>query len=72
MTEVKPLIPCVDYWPGQIQDEKLEAYRQLIAEGQIRKHHAVCSRRTGATVVEYTAIAPHEWILEELKRRCNE
>ena len=69
MTEVRPFIKCVDYWPMQIPDEKLEAYRQLIDEGQIRKHHVVHNRSTGRTIVEYYAIAPHEWIREELKKR---
>ena len=69
MTEVKPFIKCIDYWPNHIPDEKLAAYKQLIAEGQIRKHHVIYNRRTGSTTVEYYAIAPHEWILEEMKRR---
>lgn len=71
MTEVKPFIKCVDYWPNHIPPAKLEAYRQLIDEGQIRKHHVIYNRQTGATIVEYYAIAPHEWILEELRRKCS-
>ena len=39
MTEVEPFVKCVDYWPEHILDEKLDAYKQLIEEGQIRKHH---------------------------------
>ena len=69
MTQVKPFIKCIDYWPEMIPPEKLAAYKQLIAEGQIRKHHVLYARGSGRTVVEYYAIAPHEWILEELKRR---
>ena len=69
MTDVKPFIKCVDYWPCHIPPEKLAAYKQLIEEGQIRKHHVIYERETGRTVVEYYAIAPHEWILEELRRR---
>ena len=38
MTQVKPFIPCVDYWPEHIPPEKLAVYKQLIEEGQIRKH----------------------------------
>ena len=70
MTEVKPFIKCVDYWPVEIPEEKLAAYKALIEEGQIRNHHVIHNRRTGTTTVEYYAIAPHEWIREELKRRC--
>lgn len=69
MTQVKPFIKCIDYWPERIPPEKLAVYKQLIAEGQIRKHHVLYARGSGRTVVEYYAIAPHEWILEELKRR---
>ena len=72
MTQVKPFIKCIDYWPEQIPPEKLEAYRQLIEEQQIRKHHVIYDRKTGSTTVEYYAIAPHEWILEELRRRSSE
>jgi hypothetical protein len=69
MTEVKPFIKCVDYWPKHIPPEKLAVYKQLIEEGQIRKHHVIVDRAAGSTTVEYYAIAPHEWILEEMKRR---
>ena len=69
MTQVKPFIKCVDYWPEHISPEKLEAYKQLIEEGQIRKHHVIYDRKSGSTTVEYYAIAPHEWILDELRRR---
>lgn len=70
MSEIKPFIKCIDYWPGRIPPEKLEAYRQMIQEGQIMKHHVIYNRKSGSTIVEYDAIAPHEWILEEMKRRC--
>jgi hypothetical protein len=67
--KVKPFVHCVDYWPKYIAPEKLAAYKQLIEEKQIRKHHVIYDRNTGSTTVEYYAIAPHEWILEELRRR---
>ena len=70
MTQMKPFIKCVDCWSVAIPPEKLEAYKVLIEEGQIRKHHVIYDRRTGVTVVEYYSIAPHEWILEEMRRRC--
>lgn len=71
MTQIKPCIKCVDYWPVEIPPEKLAAYKQLIEEGQIRNHHVIYNQRTGSTTVEYYAIAPHEWILEELKKRSD-
>ena len=69
MTKVKPFIKCVDFWPVEIPPEKLAAYKQLIAEGQILKHHVLYNRWTGSTTVEYYSTVPHEWILEELKKR---
>ena len=68
MTEVKPFVKCVDYWPERIPPEKLKAYKQLIADGQIRKHHVIVNQMTGSTTVEYYATVPHEWILETLKK----
>ena len=69
MTQVKPFIKCVDFWPVEIPPEKLAAYKQLIAEGQILRHHVLYNRRTGSTTVEYYSTVPHEWVLEELKKR---
>lgn len=69
MTQVKPFIKCVDYWPVKIPPEKLAAYKALIAEKQIQKHHVIFDRTTGSTIVEYYSIAPHEWILEQLRER---
>ena len=68
MTEVKPFIKCVDYWSQPIPPEKLKAYKQLIADGQIRKHHVIVNRMTGSTTVEYFATVPHEWILDLLRK----
>ena len=72
MTKVKPFIKCVDFWPCHIPPEKLAAYKQLIEEQQIRKHHVIYDRNTCSTTVEYYAIAPHEWILEEMKKRVRQ
>ena len=70
MTQVKPFIKCTDFWPGQIPADKLEIYKQMIREEQIRKHTVIVNEKTGSTVVEYYAIAPHEWILEQMAGRC--
>ena len=69
MSKVDPFIKCVDFWPEHIPDEKLAAYKEMIDEGQIRKHHVIYNRRTGSTTVEYYANMPHEWVLEELRKR---
>lgn len=72
MTKVKPFIKCVDFWPCHIPPEKLEIYKQLIDEGQIQKHHVIYDQQRGSTTVEYYSVAPHEWILEEMKRRSRQ
>ena len=69
MSEVKPFIKCVDFWPDGIPERKLQIYKQFIAEGQIRKHHVIVNQWTQATTVEYYSTIPHEWILEEMKER---
>lgn len=69
MTKVKPFIQCIDYWPIEIPEAKLAAYKQLIAEGQILKHHVIYNRTTGSTTIEYYSTIPHEWIREELSKR---
>jgi len=69
MTEVKPFIKCVDFWPDGIPERKLQIYKDMIAEGQIRKHNVIVNQRTHATTVEYYAIAPHEWIRQEMAKR---
>ena len=68
MEKVKPFLRCVDYWAEEIPPEKLAAYKQLIADGLIKKHHVVYNERSGSTVIEYYSTIPHEWILDELKR----
>ena len=60
---------CKDIWNRRIPPKKLNAYKQLIEEGQIRKHHVIFNRQTGSTTVEYYSTIPHEWVLEEMKRR---
>ena len=69
MTEVKPFIKCIDFWPDGIHERKLQIYKNMIAEGQIRNHNVIVNRRTNATTVEYYAIAPHEWIRQEMAKR---
>lgn len=72
MTEVKPFIKCVDYWPQKIPPTHLAAYKAMISEGQILKHHVIYNRGTGSTTVEYSSTVPHEWILEEMGKLVRE
>ena len=69
MEKIKPLIRCVDHWPCQIPDDKLAIYKAMIAEEQITKPRVIYNRLSGSTTVEYYSIAPHEWILEQMKGR---
>jgi len=69
MSEVKPFIKCVDFWPDGIPERKLQIYKQFIAEGQIMKHHVLVNKRTHATTVEYYSTIPHEWIRQEMAER---
>ena len=69
-TIVKPFIKCIDFWPMQIPPGKESAYKQLIAEGQIRNHHVIVNQKTGSTTIEYYSTIPHEWIREELAKRA--
>ena len=69
MTEIKPFIKCIDYWPIQIPPEKLKVYEEMIADGQILKPRVIYNRSTGSTTVEYEAIAPHEWIRQQMKMK---
>ena len=40
LTEVKPFIKCVDYWPGHIQPDRLEIYRQIsLPQERMLKEH---------------------------------
>lgn len=70
MTEVKPFIKCVDFWPGQIPPEKMQIYKAMIQEGQIKKHSVIYNRSTGSVTVEYSAIAPHEWMIQQMRQRA--
>ena len=69
MTQIKPFIKCVDFWPGQIPPAKLQIYKQFIAEGQIRQHKVLVNKRTHAVTVEYYSTVPQEWIRQEMAER---
>ena len=60
---------CRDDWIVHIPHNKLMAYADMIDKGLIRNVHVVYVRSTGRTLVEYDADHPHEWVIEELKKR---
>lgn len=67
MEVVKPFVHCIDYWPVHIPEACLDAYKQMIEAGQIRRRCVVYNRRNDSTIVEYYANQPHEWIKEEMR-----
>jgi hypothetical protein len=61
--------PYRDVWPVHIPDNKLDAYRELIDEGQIRDVHVTYHCATGITTVKYRADMTQDEIRQELRRR---
>ena len=70
MTIVKPFVRCIDYWPTPIPQKCLDAYAEMIKEGQIKKHHVTYNHTTGTTMIEYLSNQPHEWVKQELRARA--
>lgn len=70
MERVEPFIKCVDYWNENIPKVKLQAYASMIREGQIRNASVRYYRLICVTIVSYYANQPHEWILQELRKRA--
>ena len=62
---------CKDTWHRHIPPDKLSAYKQLLSEKIITDPYVVFVRSTNTTIVEYESQLAHEWILEEMKRRCS-
>lgn len=62
--------PYRDVWKMHIPDNKLDAYKSMIDDEQIRVRQVTYERTTGITTVEYHADMPQEWIRDELKKRC--
>ncbi len=61
--------PYKDIWKMHIPENKLSAYKALIDEGIISNPHVTYNRTTKITTVEYFSDAPHEIVLQELKKR---
>jgi len=65
-------IPCRDYWPHGIPDEKLAIYKQLISAGLIANQRVIYNKKTGSVIVEYDSQIPHEWILDHARQAVAE
>ena len=69
-TVISPSMPFADVWKREHLDKvRMDAYHQLEAENQIWLDKITFDKTTGIVVVEYRATVPHEWILDELKKR---
>ena len=60
-------IPCRDYWPNGIPEEKLAIYKGLIDDGLIANQRVIYNKKTGSVIVEYDSQIPHEWILDHAR-----
>ena len=69
-TPVRPMLPYADVWRRESLDSaRMNAYRTLEAEGQLRLGKITYNRSEGLVVIEYQTTIPHEWVLQELKKR---
>lgn len=70
---VKPFMFYADVWQRKRFDKvRMQAYKQMETEGQIQVIKVTFSKSDQLVVMEYKTIAPHEWILDQLKERVKE
>jgi hypothetical protein len=72
MREVGPHIACADYWPHGIPEDRLAAYKAMLAANQITRPRVTVSASAGSVLVEYMSAVPHEWIRQEMRRMVEE
>lgn len=69
-TIVEPILPYADvWWRNDLDQTRMDAYSQLEKEGQMKIDKITFNKEENMVVVEYRTTIPHEWILEELKKR---
>ena len=69
-TIVEPILPYADvWWRNDLDQTRMDAYTQLEKEGQLKIEKITFNKEQAMVVVEYRTTIPHEWILEELKKR---
>lgn len=68
-TPVRPMLPYADVWRREKLDSaRMNAYRTMEAEGQLKLGKITYNRSEGLVVIEYRTTIPHEWVLQELKK----
>ena len=69
---VKPIMFFADVWPRDSMDQtRMQAYKQLESENQIRVTKVTYNKPTELLVIEYKSTIPHEWVIDELKKRVS-
>jgi len=67
---IKPFMFYADVWKRSAFDQpRMQAYKQLESENQIQIMKVTFSKATQMVVIEYKANMPHEWVIDELKKR---
>ena len=69
-TIAEPMMPYADvWWRNDLDKTRMDAYAELEKEGQLKINKITYNKENEMVIVEYRTTIPHEWILEELKRR---
>jgi hypothetical protein len=69
---VKPDMFYADVWPRQSLDkERMQAYKEMELEGQIQILKITYSKQNQIVVIEYRSAIPHEWVLDDLRKRIH-
>ena len=69
-TKVKPFMFYADVWRREKFDKnRMAAYKVMENEKQIEVLKITYSKADGMVVIEYRSAMPHEWVIEELKKR---
>lgn len=72
-TVVRPDQHYADVWNREALDKvRMDAYKEMESENQIWIDKITYDKGTGKVVVEYRSTVPHEWILDELRKRVAE
>ncbi len=73
MEIAKPSISCIDFWPdGTLDEKRKHAYKHAEDTGEIKIEKIIYKRSDKSITFHYLAIAPHEWIIDQLIRYVKE
>ena len=70
---VKPFLFYADVWNRERLDQtRMNAYKEMESENQIQILKVMFSKKDQIVVIEYKSTMPHEWVLDDLKKRVAE